>query len=499
MIGNCHKTFLGLRGCILVVAGVVLAGAPASARVNWIHKSTTTADLPTPNGGAQQTCAVVLDVDGDGIDDFVIGERTRTPSVVWYKYNGKGWSKYVIDDSALRPEAGGAAYDITGNGYPDLVLGQDTSGNAIWWWENPAPDFTKPWKRRLIKNSGGHKHHDQTFGDFTGDGRAQLVSWSQRDKKLLLYRIPDAPRSTEPWPSTTIYQWTSGPEREGFPSVPADINGDGKLNIVGGGRWFEHIEGDRFAEHIIDEKMAFTQCAVGQLVEGGRPEIVFSPGDTDGMAKWYQWDDQKWVGHDLTFVRHGHTCEIADIDGDGHLDILIGEMGRPGAGDDAKIYIWYGDGQGNFEKTVAWHGQGIHEGRLGDFNGDGRLDILLKPYSHNAPRVDVLLNGGTRKITLDQWKRHYIGDLPHRAVFVHAGDINGNGRMDRIAGGWWWENPGAFFQARLQHLPVLVAQPVMEPHVLLVVDDPQRDIRADCQPDVHFGRAEGNTRELPPE
>jgi hypothetical protein len=33
--------------------------------------------------------------------------------------------------------------------------------------------------------------------------------------------------------------------------------------------------------------------------------------------------------------------------------------------------------------------------RLGDFNGNGRLDILFKSYSHNAPRIDILLNGGT--------------------------------------------------------------------------------------------------------
>ena len=27
-----------------------------------------------------------------------------------------------------------------------------------------------------------------------------------------------------------------------------------------------------------------------------------------------------------------------------------------------------------------------------DVDGDGDLDILLKPYNHNSPRVDILLN-----------------------------------------------------------------------------------------------------------
>jgi hypothetical protein len=114
----------------------------------------------------------------------------------------------------------------------------------------------------------------------------------------------------------------------------------------------------------------------------------------DGDAKWYQWDGAQWKAHTLCHVRHGHTCEIRDVDRDGNLDIMIGEMGEPGAGDDAHIYLWYGDGQGHFEETIAWHGQGIHEGLLGDFDGDGDLDILLKPYHHNSPRLDILLNAG---------------------------------------------------------------------------------------------------------
>jgi len=378
------------------VVAVVL-GTPGFARVTWRQQSSTLGHLPAPNSGQQQTCCVVFDIDKDGIDDFVIGERTQAPSVVWYKFNGQGWDRRVIDDTALKPEAGGRAHDIDGDGDLDLILGQDASGSAIWWWENPCPSFGKPWIRRYIKNSGARKHHDQTVGDFDGDGRAEFVSWNQKDQKLLFFEIPADPKGTEPWPSTPIYQWSAGREREGFPSISVDIDLDGKLDLVGGGRWFKHAGGAKFEEHVIDGEMDFTQCAAGQLVEGGRPEAVFSPGDMDGDAKWYQWDGRTWVGHVLRFVRHGHTCEIRDVDGDGHLDIMIGEMGSPGAGNDAKVYLWYGDGKGNFEETVAWHGQGIHEGLFGDFNGDGRLDILHKPYRHNTPRLDILLNAGPKR------------------------------------------------------------------------------------------------------
>jgi len=66
-------------------------------------------------------------------------------------------------------------------------------------------------------------------------------------------------------------------------------------------------------------------------------------------------------------------------------------MGNPGDGENADIIIYYGDGSGNFTKDIILTDQGIHEGRIRDFNGDRIFDILLKPYNHNAPKVEVML------------------------------------------------------------------------------------------------------------
>ena len=185
-----------------------VASLSMAADVTWTRKSNTTGDLPAPSDGKQQTCCLILDIDKDGINDFVIGERTRTPSVVWYKYNGKGWDKFVIDNTRLNPEAGG--------------------DNAVWWWENPYPNFKKPWARRFIKNSGARKHHDQAFGDFDGDGDVEFLSWNQDAKSLLLFEIPEDTKTIQIWPSIKIYSWSSGQEREGFPSIPVDIDLDGQ-------------------------------------------------------------------------------------------------------------------------------------------------------------------------------------------------------------------------------------------------------------------------------
>ncbi len=363
-----------------------------AADPSWERCSSISGDLPIPNEGDQQTCCVTADLDGDGIQDFVVGERTKAPAIVWYKYKGEGWERFIIEDAPLKPEAGGICFDVDQDGDPDVLFGQDGSGSDLWWWENPAPDFSRPWTRRFVKQGGPRKHHDQTVGDFDGDGQLEFVSWNQGGKQLLLFEVPDDPHTADVWPSTAIYRWQSGRELEGFPSLPVDVDRDGKLDLVGGGRWFKHQTGTAFQEQVIDDSKRFTQCAAGQLVAGGRPEIVFSPGDMDGNATWYQWRDERWIAHDLGFVVHGHTCEIRDVNRDGHADIFIGEMGDPGAGDAAKTYLWYGDGQGNFRRTVVSQGQGIHEGLLSDLDGDGDLDILMKPYHHHSPRIDVLLN-----------------------------------------------------------------------------------------------------------
>jgi hypothetical protein len=437
-----------LVGCSLMsgtypVEAIGKQNSPSST-ASWEHLSSSRGDLPAPGESREQTASLLLDIDQDGILDIVIGIRkSPPPSMVWYRLEGNAWVKYLIDDTPLDIEAGGTFADIDGDGDLDIVMGGDYSSNRIWWWENPYPNFdpNTPWVRREIKNSGDNKHHDQMFGDFDGDGQVELVFWNQGARTLFLAEIPPDPRSTQPWEYFPIYSWNDGVEHEGL--AQADIDGDGLVDIIGGGRWFKYQGGTEFTPNIIDDEQRFSRAAAGQLKEGGSPEVVFVVGDGVGRLKWYEQVGGTWIGTDLLGhdVDHGHSLEIADINGDGHLDIFAAEMRLDGGNEDAKMWIFEGNGNGDFQTIEVATGFGNHESRVGDIDGDGTLDILGKPYNWESPRIDIWLNKAGS--STNPWERHVIDDSrPWTSIFITAADVNGDGLPDIITGGWWYQNPG---------------------------------------------------------
>jgi hypothetical protein len=385
----------------LLLAMPLLAQVPTGERTFpvWTHLTSKAGDLPAPGTATEQTACLVVDLDKDGINDIVLASRKAGARIVWYRRRAQGWDVYPID-AGLNIEAGGAAADIDGDGDPDLVFGEDWSGSKLYWWENPWPrlDPRVPWTRRAIKGGGGAMHHDQVFGDFDGDGRDELAFWVQRSDGLLLARVPRDPRASGPWPTVSVAKVGAA---EGL--AKADIDGDGKLDLVGGGHWFKHREGLDFEPVLIDRDSKVSRTAAGQLVEGGPPEVVFVNGEGAGRLKWFEHRGGAWVGHDPLGedVVHGHSLQLADIDGDGHLDLFCAEMAK--WTDSAKVpdhpnarmWVLYGDGRGNFINTLVATGVDNHESHVADLDGDGDLDIVSKPYESDTPRLDLWLNGGT--------------------------------------------------------------------------------------------------------
>lgn len=382
--------------------------------IRWERLSSRRGELPSPGTSREQTGILTARIDKDSpATDFVMCFRVVGPALVWFRRTPVGWDRYVIEKDFLPIEAGGAAYDIDGDGDTDIVFGNDWQGDKLWWWENPYPNFDPAvsWKRHLIKDGGAHQHHDQVFADFKGTGKAQLAFWNQQAKTIFLADIPTDPRHTEPWPFTPIFVGQAG-EGSGGAALYAegmdayDIDGDGHPDLLAGNYWFKYEGQNTFRP--IKVGIIGGRIRAARFKPGKYPQIVIAPGDGSGPLMIYEcvgdpqnpadWKGTRLLDRDLT---HGHTLDIGDVDGDGNLDILTGEQGKwtkernTSDNPDASAWILYGDGKGDFRPELLAKGEGWHDSKLADLDGDGDLDVLQHPYAWDAPRIDVWLNNGT--------------------------------------------------------------------------------------------------------
>lgn len=381
-------------------------------QIKWEHISSKTGAIEVPNTGKQQTSAAVADFDNDGINDFCISERTAAPGLVWYRRISTGWSRYIVEPDVCYIEAGTTACDIDNDGDKDIIAGGEAKTNNVWWWENPYPDFEKKsWNRYLIRSQGGNKIHDQMVGDFDGDGKSDLVFWAQGDQTLYFTRIPSNPEILREWKLIPVYKYYSDSQMEQHGTYPswkrtneheglaiADIDGDGLQDIVGGGLWFKYLGNDSFSWNVVDAGYTFSRSAAGQLIDGGRPEIVLVVGD--GWAPMYMYEYQKntWIKKEIVHeVSNGHSLAIIDFNGDGNMDIWYAEM-TLGGHKNAVNKILFGDGKGNFPgDMIISVGIDLHDSEIVDLDGDGDLDILGKPYDGDAPGLAIWLQNGTGK------------------------------------------------------------------------------------------------------
>ncbi len=441
--------------------------------VQWQHYSSLHRELPFAEVGAQVS-ALILDIDQDGLNDFVIAGWGE-PSMVWFKRTQDGWEKYLIDEGTEYIEAGGTYTDIDGDGDLDIVQGGDwRTLKEVWWWENPAPDFDKdtPWNRYLVKNSdeGGKQHHDQIFGDFDGDGRQELVFWNTWIRKLFIAEIPEDPKSAPVWDIHLIHQFEeSKGTLEGL--AKADIDLDGTMDIVGGGHWFKHIEGQQYDVFPIDPDYRCSRSAAGDIIKGGYPEVLLASGDNTNSLNLYQYDGKSWEKTVLIDkVINGHTLQLGDINRDGNLDIFCAEMAAWWIyqRNDAKAWILYGNGKGDFVETVLSKGICHHESKIGDLDGDGDLDILGKPFFINGAPLEIWLNEGTvdparaettvrtippifRAQKIDGPEEQWYGPFSEgSAVF----DVDNDDVLDIVAGANWYKGPDYKKQANFRTIEV---------------------------------------------
>ena len=130
-----------------------------------------------------------------------------------------------------------------------------------------------------------------------------------------------------------------------------------------------------------------------------------------------------------TFATGNYPTLIAsgDFNGDGKLDLAVGCEGI--AGSNGSISILLGNGDGTFQTHTDYTppGEGLQTVSamaLGDFNGDGKLDIAL--IDGDAGALFILLGNGDGTF-------QFTSPAPTvGAVSMLTADVNGDGKLDLV-------------------------------------------------------------------
>ena len=212
---------------------------------------------------------------------------------------------------------------------------------------------------------------------------------------------------------------------ESYESVGViDVNKDGKPDLVSGDFWYDNADERKNSfrrRKLIGDQKRYDQyyddfSTIPLDVDADGDMDVVTGGYWGGSLRWLEntgADGKPWPVHEVAFVGNTETTRAWDVDGDGQIEIIPNNPGKP-------LKYFKLDKPNTFRQVNVAPTQG-HGLGFGDINGDGKGDfVVTKGWLENKGN--------------EQWELREEFDIGVASVPVIVTDLNGDKKNDLIVG-----------------------------------------------------------------